>query len=186
MNAQAIIETAIVIPILLALVSLFLAVMVQVEAQQEMDAATKLAAESFFQAPRLVVDAGGTSCCPQAPGAPDSLDTTGLPKGCRFAAETFYGTMSFRRFLVFPAQRDAGPHPLCVRDGTPLGAARNSDIECDVSYLDAALDPPAGLRVVRCTASATLDYSRTPLAWAIPWSPTIAATAEAIPPPFRQ
>jgi len=55
-----------------------------------------------------------------------------------------------------------------------------------VSYLDTALNPPAGLRVVRCTASASLEFSRTPLAWAIPWSPTISATAEAIPPPFRQ
>jgi hypothetical protein len=39
---------------------------------------------------------------------------------------------------------------------------------------------------VRCSASATLDFSRTPLAWAILWRPTIAATGEAIPPPFRQ
>jgi hypothetical protein len=186
MSAQAIIETAIVIPVLLALVSVFLAIMVQVEAQQEMDAATKLAAESFFQAPQLAVDANGTTCCAQTAGAADSLDTSGLPKGCRFAAETFYGTMSFRRFLVFPAQHAPLSHPLCSRDGTPLGAARSSFIECDVNHLDTALDPPAGLRVVRCTASATLDYSRTPLAWAIPWSPTIAATAEAIPPPFRQ
>lgn len=186
MEAQAIIETAIVIPILLALICAFLAIMVQVEAQQEMDAATKLAAESFFQAPRLAIDANGTTCCAQIDGSADSLDTSGLPKGCRFAAETFYGTMSFRRFLTFPAQRDASSHPLCLRDGTPLGTARNSYIECDVDVLDAALDPPAGLRVVRCTASATLDFSRTPLAWAIPWSPTIAATGEAIPPPFRQ
>jgi hypothetical protein len=186
MDAQAIIETAIVIPILLALISVFLAIMVQVEAQQEMEAATKLAAESFFQAPRLAVDASGTTCCAQTTGSADSLDTSGLPKGCRFAAETFYGTMSFRRFLVFPAQRDTGSHPLCLRDGAPLGAVRNSYIECEVNFLDTALDPPAGLRVVRCTASATLDFSRTPLAWAIPWSPTIAGSGEAIPPPFRQ
>ncbi|MGH7721584.1 MAG: hypothetical protein ACRENL_01945 [Candidatus Dormibacteria bacterium] len=186
MDAQAVIETAIVIPILLALISVFMAIMVQVEAQQEMDAATKLAAESFFQAPRLAVDANGTTCCAQTAGAADSLDTSGLPKGCRFAAETFYGTMSYRRFLVFPAQRGAGSHPLCSRDGTPLGAARDSYIECEVHHLDTVLDPPAGLAVVRCTASASLDFSRTPLAWAIPWNPTIAATAEAIPPPFRQ
>lgn len=89
-GGQAVIETALVIPILLALISLFLAVMVQVETQQEMDAATKLAAESFFQAPSLAVDAAGTTCCAQTPGAADSLDTSGLPKGCRFAAETFY------------------------------------------------------------------------------------------------
>ncbi len=96
------------IPILLVLISVFLAVMVQVEAQQQMEAATKLAAESFFQAPREAVDANGTTCCAQTPGAPASLDTSGMPKGCRFAAETFYGTMTFRRFLVFGAQREQG------------------------------------------------------------------------------
>jgi hypothetical protein len=186
MDAQAIIETAIVIPILLALVSAFLAVMVQVEAQQEMDAATKLAAESFFQAPRQAVDASGTTCCEPTPSSAGSLDTSGMPKGCRFAAETFYGTMTFRRFLVFGAERDPAAHPLCLRDGAPLGSAQMSDITCEVDHLDSTLNPPAGLRVVRCTASATLDFSRTPLAWAIPWSPTVAATAEAIPPPFRQ
>jgi hypothetical protein len=186
MDAQAVIETAITIPLLLALISVFLALMVQVEVQQEMDAATKLAAESFFQAPRLAVDAPGTTCCAQQAGGPDSLGTAGMPKGCRFAAETFYGTMTFRRFLVFPAQRDAAAHPLCVRAGVPLGAAQHSFITCDVQSHDPVLNPPSGLDVVRCTASATLDYSRTPLAWAIPWSPTVAASAEAIPPPFRQ
>jgi Flp pilus assembly protein TadG len=186
MDAQAVVETAIVIPVLLALISVFLAIMVQVAAQQEMDAATKLAAESFFQAPQLAVDATGTTCCPQAAGTADSLDTAGMPKGCRFAAETFYGTMTFRRYLVFPAQREAVAHPLCRRDGAPIGAAQKSLITCDVGFVDTTLNPPQGLRVVRCASTATLDFSRTPLAWAIPWNPTIAATAEAIPPPFRQ
>jgi hypothetical protein len=94
--------------------------------------------------------------------------------------------MTFRRFLMFPAQRELAAHPLCVRGGTPLGAAERSFITCDVQFLDRALNPPAGLDVVRCSASATLDFSRTPLAWAIPWTPTVSATAEAIPPPFRQ
>ncbi len=185
-DAQAILETAIVIPVMLVLISVFLAVMVQVEAQQQMDAATKLAAESFFQAPRQAIDANGTTCCAQTAGASDSLDTSGLPKGCRFVAETFYGTMSFRRFLVFATQRDGQAHPLCVRDGAALGGAQRSYITCEVDFLDTVLARPSGLRVVRCSASATLDFSRTPLAWAIPWSPTIAAVAEAIPPPFRQ
>lgn len=185
-DAQAVIETAIVIPVLLALISAFLAIMVQVAAQQEMDAATKLAAESFFQAPRLAVDAPGTTCCSTPPAAPGALDTSGMPKGCRFAAETFYGTMTFRRYLTFPADAGRADHPLCSRDGAPLGAARNSDITCEIDSLDTTLNRPSGLRVVRCTATATLDLSRTPLAWAVPWKPTIAATAEAIPPPFRQ
>ena len=185
-DAQAVIETAIVIPVLLALITVFLAVMVQVEAQQEMDGATKLAAESFFQAPRDAVDAPGTVCCATQPGGPPALDTSGMPKGCRFAAETFYGTLTFRRFLVFAAQRDGGAHPLCTRGGAPLGAAMHALVTCETQYRDPALNPPAGLVVVRCSATATLDFSRTPLAWAIPWAPTVAASAEAIPPPFRQ
>ena len=121
-DAQAIIETAIVIPILLALISVFLAVMVQVEAQQEMEAATKLAAESFFQAPRQAMDANGTTCCAAGQRrAPTRSTPRAMPKGCRFAAETFYGTMTFRQFLVFGAQRDPAAHPLCLRDGAPLG-----------------------------------------------------------------
>jgi hypothetical protein len=185
-DAQAVIETAIVIPVLLALVSVFLAVMVQVAAQQEMDAATKLAAESFFQAPQHDVDVVGTSCCRVATTPATQLDTSGMPKGCRFAAETFYGTMTFRQYLQFPAERSGTDRPLCRRAGVALGSARNADITCDIDILDSTLNPPMGLRVVRCTATATLDLSRTPLAWAVPWNPTIAATAEAIPPPFRQ
>lgn len=186
MDAQAVIETAIVIPVLLALTSAFLAVMVQVSAQQEMDSATKLAAESFFQAPQLAIDSEGTTCCPPLAGGQDSLDTSGMPRGCRFAAETFYGTMSFRRYLVFPAQRDTAAHPLCRRAGAPLGRAQRSFISCDIDVVDTTLNPPAGLRVVRCNATASLDFSHTPLAWAVPWNPTVAATAEAIPPPFRR
>lgn len=186
MDAQAVVETAIVIPILLALISVFLAIMVQVEVQQQMDAATKLAAESFFQAPQSAVDASGTTCCAQSAGAPDSLDTAGMPKGCRFAAESFYGTMTFRRFQVFAAQQTGAGHPLCTRSGSAVGGAQNSYITCDIAFIDTKLNPPQGLRVVRCSASAMLDFSRTPLAWAIPWNPTIAATGEAIPPPFRQ
>lgn len=185
MDAQAVIETAIVIPVLLALVSVFLAIMVQVEVQQQMESATKLAAESFFQAPRTAVDATGTTCCASAPGSDRGLDTSGMPKGCRFAGETFYGTMTFRRYLIFPSQRGE-QQPLCRRHGEALGAAHGSLVTCDVDIVDPTLNPPQGLPVVRCTATATLDFARTPLAWAIPWSPTISATAEAIPPPFRQ
>ena len=185
-NAQAVLETAIVLPVLLALVTAFLAVMVQVEAQQEMDAATKLAAESYFQAPRLAVDSNGTFCCAQQPGSAQSLDTSGMPKGCRFAAESFYGTLAFRDYLVFDAAADPAAHPLCTRGGAPIGAARGADVTCDVAALDTTLNPPAGLDVVRCSASASLDYSRTPLAWAVFWRPSVTATAEGLPPPFRQ
>ena len=50
-DAQAVLETALVLPILLFLVCNFVAVMVQVTVQQQLNAATALAAQSRFQAP---------------------------------------------------------------------------------------------------------------------------------------
>ena len=177
-NAQAVLETALVLPILLALVCFFVALMVQVQVEQEMQSAVTLAAESYFQSPRDAVDPPGTMCC-GAHGA--SLDTSGMPKGCRFAAESFDGTMSARRYLDF-----GGGRPLCTRDGAVVGHATAAALTCEVDALDTTLDPPAGGRVVRCTARATLRLSQTPLGWVIVIDPTITATAESIPPPFRQ
>lgn len=177
-GAQAVLETALVLPILLALVCFFVALMVQVQVQQEMQSATTLAAESYFQSPRDAVDPPGTSCCGVS-GA--GLDTSGMPKGCRFAAESFEGTMSARRYLDF-----GGGEPLCTRDGRVLGHATTSLVTCEIDAVDTTLNPPVGEPVVRCTARATLDLSRTPVGWAVLVNPTITATAEAIPPPFRQ
>lgn len=81
MDAQAVVETAIVIPILLALISVFLAIMVQVEVQQQMDAATKLAAESFFQAPQSAAD-WAQHVVPSRRAHP----TRSTPQACRRAA----------------------------------------------------------------------------------------------------
>ena len=86
-NAQAVLETALVIPILLFLVCNFIAVMVQVTVQEQLNSATALAAQSRFQAPENAIDPAGTRCC-GAPGT--ALATAGLPTGCRYAAETFY------------------------------------------------------------------------------------------------
>jgi Flp pilus assembly protein TadG len=86
-DAQAVLETALILPILLFLVCNFIGVMVQVTVQQQLNAATALAAQSRFQAPNNAVDASGTRCC----GTGETqLSTAGLPTGCRYAAETFY------------------------------------------------------------------------------------------------
>ncbi len=202
-DAQAVLETALVIPILLFLVCNFIALMVQVTVQEQLDAATSLAAQSRFQASESAVDPAGTQCCGAHGSA--ALVTAGLPTGCRYAAETFYGTMTtYTDMLVWrPASLctsggDSGgggapPRPAVAYPGSPA----NADVSCDIGsvgaggvvvpgYRDRALDPPAGLEVVTCAAATRIDFSKTPLGWGVFWSPTVHATAEALPPPFRQ
>ena len=201
-DAQAVLETALVIPILLFLICNFIAVMVQVTVQQQLNAATALAAQSRFQAPENAVDPSGTRCC-GAVGA--SLATAGLPTGCRYAAETFYGTMTtytgllhWQSVVLCTSGGDSGnaakpPSPPVAYPGSPS----NAEVSCDIGsvksdgvvvpgYTDRALNPPSGLEVVTCSASASLDFANTPLAWGVFWTPTLHAQAEALPPPFRQ
>jgi hypothetical protein len=201
-NAQAVLETALVIPILLFLICNFIAVMVQVTVQEQLNSATALAAQSRFQASENARDPSNTRCC-GTPGA--ALDTSGLPTGCRYAAETFYGTMTTYTQLLHwhtatlcTSGGDSGsgatpPLPPVAYPGSPS----NADVSCDVGsvapggalipgYVDRTLRPPTGLEVVFCTANAQLDFSNTPLAWGVFWTPTLHAQAEALPPPFRQ
>jgi hypothetical protein len=208
-GAQAVLETALVIPVLLLLVCNFAAVMVQVAAQEQLDSAVSLAAQSRFQATQEAFDPPGTRCCPDprcCARASDatSLDTGGLPTGCRYAAESFYGTMTFNERLL-----RWNTAPLCMTGGdsgsgggvahaaAAYPGAPESHVSCDVGsvgaagavfpgFLDRMLNPPFGLRVVTCDASAVLDFSRTPLGWGVFWSPSLHAHAEVVPPPFRQ
>jgi hypothetical protein len=201
-DAQAVLETALVIPILLFLICNFIAVMVQVTVQQQLNSATALAAQSRFQAPENAVDAAGTRCC-GAQGV--TLVTSGLPTGCRYAAESFYGTMTtytgllhWQTATLCTSGGDSGsattqPVPPVAYPGSPA----NAEVSCDIGslkagsvvvpgYLDRTLNPPSGLDVVTCSASASLDFANTPLAWGVFWTPTLHAHAEALPPPFRQ
>ena len=67
----------------------------------------------------------------------------------------------------------------------PAGVCAVASIVPALSLI-AYLVAPAGLYVVTCDATARLDFSTTPLAWGVFWSPTLHAHAEALPPPFRQ
>jgi hypothetical protein len=201
-DAQAVLETALVIPILLFLVCNFIAVMVQVTVQEQLNSATALAAQSRFQAPENAIDPSGTRCC-GAPGM--SLATAGLPTGCRYAAETFYGTMTtytgllhWLRATLCTSGGDSGNAAIPpMQPVAYAGSPSNAEVSCDIGsikpggtvipgYVDRALNPPAGLNVVTCSASASLDFADTPLAWGVFWTPTLHAQAEALPPPFRQ
>jgi hypothetical protein len=208
-DAQAVLETALIIPILLLLVCNFIAVMLQVTAQEQLDSAVSLAAQARFQAPQSAYDPPGSRCCPDPrccarPSGASSLQTGGLPTGCRYAAESFYGTMTFNDSLLHwtPASLcttggDSGGGGSRTRPAEPYPGSPQAHITCDVDsidpsgrmhagYLDHALNPPFGLEVVTCDAGAALDLSRTPLAWGVFWSPALHAHAEAVPPPFRQ
>jgi hypothetical protein len=201
-DAQAVLETALVLPILLFLVCNFIGVMVQVTVQQQLNAATALAAQSRFQAPTDALDPAGMQCC-GARGA--VLETGGLPTGCRYAAETFYGTMTtytgmleWQDGSLCTSGGDSGGagHPKVAATPYP-GSPAGSEVSCDVGstgsggivipgFLDRVLDPPSGLEVVICSATTRIDFSRTPLAWGVFWTPTLHAQSEALPPPFRQ
>ncbi len=201
-DAQAVLETALVLPILLFLVCNFIGVMVQVTVQEQLNAATALAAQSRFQAPNNAVDPPGTRCCGAAGTV---LNTAGLPTGCRYAAETFYGTMTtYTGMLVWQpgwlctSGGDSGNATHPRQPGSPYpGSPAHSNVSCDIGsvaadgavvpgFLDRSLHPPSGLDVVICNATTKIDFSRTPLAWGILWTPTVHAQAEALPPPFRQ
>ena len=140
-SAQAVLETALIIPIMLLLACNFIALMLQVSVQEQLDSATALAAQSRFQAPNDAVDAAGAECCPDprccdSPSDTTSLRTGGLPTGCRYAAESFYGTMRSAAFLEWQTG------PLCLSGGDsgagskPAQAAQpypNSPVASEVS-----------------------------------------------------
>ena len=208
-SAQAVLETALVIPIMLLLVCNFIAVMLQVAVQQQLDTATALAAQSRFQATQEAYDPAGAACCPDPrcciTASGTALSTAGIPTGCRFAAESFYGSMQgytailrWQRAPLCLTGGDSGRSATAFGGATPYpGSPQQAEVSCVVGatgpagatfrgYVDRALDPPRGLSVVLCEATATLDFSRTPLAWGVFWSPTLHAHSEALPPPFRQ
>ena len=208
-SAQAVLETALVIPIMLLLVCNFIAVMLQVAVQQQLDTATALAAQSRFQATQEAYDPAGAACCPDprccTTASGTALSTAGIPTGCRFAAESFYGSMQgytailrWQRAPLCLTGGDSGRSATAFGGATPYPRSpQQAEVSCVVGatgptgatftgYVDRALDPPRGLSVVLCEATATLDFSRTPLAWGVFWSPTLHAHAEALPPPFRQ
>ncbi len=144
--------------------------MVQVTVQEQLNAATALAAQSRFQAPENAIDATGTRCC-GAHGV--ALVTAGLPTGCRYAAETFYGTMTTYTGLLHwqtaTLCTSGGDSGNCRHAaGAPVaypGSPSGADVSCDIGsvkpggivvpgYVDRTLHPPSGLHGISgCSAS---------------------------------
>lgn len=157
---------------MLFLIAGFIALMVQVEVQQEMDSAVGLAASSAFQAQR---------------GAPN--DNIGPSTPCRFINDTFTNTMSFYNkhtgFMTFQTGS------LCSGDRLTLPSGwvepSNATITCKSDYFARRLGNELNTGIpITCTAKATLDFKDTPLAWAVLWSPTISSSETIQAPALRQ
>ena len=103
-SAQAVIETALVLPILLTLVAGFLAACIQVQTANEVETAVSLATQSMFQAQR------------------GQTDFSGVLTGCRYANETYTRTISFYQQYLFLFNA-----PICN------GAGYNAPIQCSIA-----------------------------------------------------
>ncbi len=129
-SGQALIETAVTLPILLALFFGFLGAGVGAQGYVDLNTAVYLAAASNVTAP-----------------ANDQTDAD------RFAVETFDATLSHDSLL------------------------RKLGFACSGDY--------AAGGTITCQGSAVLEFSRTPLSIAIPFDPTISASASAVRSRYR-
>ena len=131
-RAQAVLETALVLPILLFLTFGFIGLMLEVQAQQELDSATKLAVEAAFQAP----SPKGAAVNAQAHA---------------YSATTFSGTMEFySRFLQWRTNLPGGVHvdcrgPYYGSAGPPVDSPpQPQSIECSASVTLLLSHTPVG------------------------------------------
>jgi hypothetical protein len=169
-------EMALVLPLLIALVMNFVAVMVVVRVKAEVTAATSLGAQAAISAP--VGD---------------------IQDSCGYAADTFFSTL-YSRLGTYNgtcprngAPQFAAANP--VPRGMPIGGA-NVTLACQPSvpggpnyftgdgYFGAAT-ATAGAPV-RCTSSVAVDFNRTPLGFAVFWRPVLNVSAQAYPSSVRQ
>jgi hypothetical protein len=139
-GGQAMLETAMVLPILLAIIFNVLAMMIQVRYQQQFDSAVSLAASSTLDAP---LGAGATSRA--------------------YATQSFNGTLQ-----------------------PPSWITVDQPVTCNGPYLNGAIVGSGGNSGVTCTAHAVIHFNQTALGLAVPWNPSLSATAIVFPSPARQ
>lgn len=156
---------ALIIPLLMAMVFGYAAIVLQVEAEDRLITATDLGAQATLQAPMG-----------------DAVD------GCTAATGSFYATayQSDPRTWQRPSCLGAPP-PLPAPPGVILHVIRfdcNDPGSSTSGYLTASAryqGLPAVQRSVTCSATARLDFSHTPLGWIVLWSPTMRVSGVAHP-----
>jgi len=151
-----VLETALVLPIMLALVAGYVAILIQVDAQVRMQSAVSLATSAALTVP---------------PGDQAA--------GCRAVTGTFYGTVYGTAALPPSSDCSSVPPP-------PPGAFLEvTSFSCpEMAYLRATA--PDRLAKVRCEAKGMIDYSKTPVGFAVLWKPTFTMTATVRPSRNRQ
>ena len=160
-NAQAVVEMALVIPIMLAMVCTFIGLMLEVEAESNIQTATQLAAESAFQAQNA------------------EFNPATAPQARQFTWETFNGTMQFPSYIQpISAACESGSYDYNC-SGTVPG------FWCTGQYVHPGSGEPHG--TVTCDARTTLNFNSTPLAWILGfYQPVIGSTGTVQVPPERQ
>ena len=165
-RGQAVLEMALVIPICLALITGYLSVMLMVQTQARVEAAVELAAAGAANAP--VGD---------------------VTNGCHWASASFVATL----YGSAPGSAPASSGGHCALTGYVQGAVTIEQFSCPA---DALLTSPAQYAnavvnnqpapPIMCSAQVQLDFSATPLGWAVPFRPTFTVSATAEPSNARQ
>lgn len=156
-GAQAAFEMALALPIMLVVTLGFLGLMLSVRAASEFRTAVDLAAQASITPPL-----GDTAAT------------------CADAAYAFDHTLHLAAGRTQAAYLDVTT-PTEVNAACP--ATPGSPLNCDGPYARGAIaySAPGVATPMVCSASATVDFSRTPIAILWVWSITMSATAEAYP-----
>ena len=181
-RAQAVLETALVIPIMLALVFNFLGLMVLVQGQNQLHSALSLAAQSITVYPagadKAICEAAGRAFWPTAYGKPTFLSNAATPStsGCSWGSDKAPGAAFTIKNLR------------CRSNTSAPVTGTGVDYFNGQNYLDAANSgaPQVQPYPIQCSADQVWDFSNTVLGPFIVWQPTFKAVAQVQPPATRQ
>jgi len=163
-SAQSIVETAIILPLLLALACEFAGLAVLSIVHQRVVTAVNLATASAIAAPQ------GARCVAQGN-----------------AERTFDATLS--RSVYYQARSTVHRTPAGRNDGVRCSFGSAGGVAYHAACGDGGsgfLEGRPNLRPVNCQATVMVDFGRTPIGWMWFGSQTITATSSEVPPPVRR
>ena len=184
-RGQAVIEMAMMIPLVFALVVNFLGVMIEVEMKAQLTAAVSLAAQSSITVP--VKDANAS--CKNASRSlaftafsQTSYDPSGSwCSGTANSASYFQvGSPTGTACIAVSAAGHPSDSGLCLTYFRCDGSGY-----FDGTFYNGGASGPTGPPVT-CQIKATYDFTKTPLAFGILWKPTFDIQAQATPTTVRQ